>query len=124
MAAVLNAAGGYRQQLGRNALHKQYYLRGRRLSIKYIKHELFAVTSFIAMMNLAQAEESQPDKFRLAIGGYNLARYESNISMTESNLGAGISISPQDTLGIDIEGVVLRIEGYYRFSPDHSLTYS
>jgi len=94
------------------------------LSINYINQILFAVISFIAVVSLAQAEERQPDKFRFAIGGYALIRYDSNISMTDPNVGAGISISPQDTLGIDIESSVLRIEGYYRFSPDHGLNYS
>ncbi len=94
------------------------------MSIKIKNQVLFAVISFIAVMNLAHAEEHRPDKFRLAIGGYNLARYDSNISMTDPGLGTGISISPQDTLGIDTEGTVLRIEGYYRFSADHGLIYS
>ena len=76
------------------------------------------------MVSPAQAEEPQADKFRLAIGGYALARYDSNISLSNPDLGAGISINPQDTLGIDTENTVLRIEGYYRFRPKHALTYS
>jgi len=94
------------------------------MSIKIKNQVLFAVTSFIAVVSLAQAEERQPDKFKFAMGGYALTRYESNISMTDPDLGAGISISPQDALGIDMESSVLRIEGYYRFSPDRGLTYS
>jgi hypothetical protein len=77
-----------------------------------------------AMVSPAQAEEPQADKFRLAIGGYAIARYDSNISLSDPDLGAGISINPQDTLGIDTENTVLRIEGYYRFRPKHALTYS
>jgi hypothetical protein len=94
------------------------------MSLKIKNQVLFAVISFIAVMDLARAEEPKPDKFKLSIGGYALTRYESNISMTDPTLGAGISISPQDTLGIDIESSVLRIEGYYRFSPDRGLAYS
>ena len=89
-----------------------------------IRYVLFAVISLFAMAGMAQAEEPLPDKFRLSIGGYALARFDSTISLTEPNLGAGISISPQDTLGLDIENQVLRIEGYYRFKPQHALTYS
>ena len=85
---------------------------------------MFAVISLFATVNLAQAEEPRPDKFGLLIGGYTLARYSSNISQTEPDLGAGISISPEDTLGLDIENTVLRIEGYYRFRPKHALTYA
>ena len=84
---------------------------------------LFAVIASFAMVGLARAEALQPDKFKLAIGSFALARYDSNISMTDPDVGAGISISPQDTLGIDIESSVLRIEGYYRFSPNHGLTF-
>jgi len=76
------------------------------------------------MVSPAQAEEPQADKFRLAIGGYALARYDSNISMSNPDLGVGISINPQDTLGIDTENTVLRIEGYYRIRPKHALTYA
>lgn len=85
---------------------------------------LFAVIAFLVMMSLAQAEAPQPDKFRLAIMSYTLASSDSNISMTDPDLGIGLSISPRDTLGINIESTVLRIEGYYRFSPNHGLTYS
>ncbi|RLA13811.1 MAG: hypothetical protein DRQ59_04485 [Gammaproteobacteria bacterium] len=91
---------------------------------KNIKRVLFAVISLFATVNLAQAEEVEPDKFRFAIGGYAIARYDSTISVTDPGLGAGISIDPQNTFGLDFEGTVLRIEGYYRFRPKHALTYS
>jgi len=91
--------------------------RGKRMGIKNIKPVLFAVIAFFAMMDLARAEATQSDKFKLSIGSFALSRYDSNISMTNPDLGAGISISPQDTLGIDIESSVLRIEGYYRIRP-------
>ena len=85
---------------------------------------LLAVCSLFAVVNQAYAEETKPDKFRFSIGGFALTRFDSSISLTEPNLGAGVSISPQDTLGLDIENQVLRIEGYYRFKPKHALTYS
>ena len=85
---------------------------------------ILAFCSLFAMLNQARAEEPLPDKFKLSFGGYALARFDSSISLTEPNLGAGISISPQDTLGLDIENTVLRLEGYYRFKPQHALTYS
>ena len=94
------------------------------MGIKNIIHGFFAVIAFFAMMDLARAEATQPDKFKFSIGSFALSRYDSNISMTDPDLGAGISISPQDTLGIDIESSVLRIEGYYRIRPNHGLTYS
>jgi hypothetical protein len=85
---------------------------------------LFVVISLLAMTSQVQAQQAELDKFKLAIGGYALARYDSDISLTDPDLGAGISISPQDTLGIDIENTVLRIEGYYRYHPKHALTFA
>ncbi len=85
---------------------------------------ILAACSLPGLVSQAYAEEPLPDKFRIAFGGYALARFDSSISLTEPNLGAGISISPQDTLGIDIDNTVLRLEGYYRFKPQHALTYS
>lgn len=89
-----------------------------------IRYVLLVVISLFTLVSTVQAEEAKPDKFRFAFGGYALTRFDSTISLTEPNLGAGISISPQDTLGLDIENQVLRIEGYYRFHPKHALTYS
>ncbi len=94
------------------------------MGIKNINHGLFAVIAFFAMMGMARAEAPQLDKFKISIGGFALPRYDSSISVTDPDLGAGVSIDPQDTLGVDIESSVLRIDGYYRFSPNHSLTYS
>ena len=94
------------------------------MGTKNIKRVLLVVMSLLAMVGVAQAEEPLPDKFKFSFGGYALARFDSKISLTEPNLGAGISISPQETLGLDIENQVLRIEGYYRFKPKHALTYS
>jgi len=84
----------------------------------------FAVISCFAMVSLAHAGEHQPDKFRLEIANYSLSRYDSSMSMTSPDLGAGIAIRPEDTLGIDIESSVLRIRGFYRFQPNHLFTYS
>jgi hypothetical protein len=100
------------------------YFQKRKYRHKIIRHLLYALIPLFAMMGPAQAEEPPVDKFRLAIGGYAIARYDSNISMSDPDLGTGISINPQDTLGIDTENTVLRIEGYYRFRPKHALTYS
>jgi hypothetical protein len=94
------------------------------MRIKNTNQLIIASVSLIALASQVQAEEKEPDKFRFAIGGYALVKYDSNISMTDPDLGAGISINPQDTLGMDFENTVLRIEGYYRFHPKHALTYA
>ena len=79
---------------------------------------------FMAVINHAHAEEVIPDKFRIALGGFTLVNYDSTVSLTEPELGAGILISPEDALGLETEQTVLRLEGYYRFTKKHALTYS
>jgi len=88
------------------------------------KYFIALVMMFMATTNYAYAEDVVPDKFKISIGGYSLIRNDSSMSLTEPNLGAGISISPQDTLGLKTEQTVLRLDGYYRFTKAHALTYS
>ena len=89
-----------------------------------IKLVMLAVLSFLASTGLTHAEEAVQDKFRLSIGTYALTRYESTVSLTDPDLGAGASISPQRTLGVHVENSVLRIDGHYRFRPRHALTFA
>ena len=84
---------------------------------------LLAAMFFVAT-NIAHAENSVPDKFNISLGSYSVFRTDSTISLTEPRLGAGISISPEDTLGLDSEQTVLRLTGYYRFTKEHALNYS
>ena len=78
----------------------------------------------LSMLSPSWAEDSVPDRFRLAITSYTVDRSDATISVTDPDLGAGISFRPRDTLGLNIENTVLRIDGYYRFTPNHGLTYS
>jgi len=85
---------------------------------------LVGVLLFMVTMPPANAEAPATDKFMIALGGYSVFRYDSIMSLTEPNLGAGISISPEDTLGLNTEQSVVRLDGYYRFTDAHALTYS
>ena len=91
-----------------------------------MQKKLFILLALLMMTaaNYAYAKEKIPDQFRIAFGGFAVVRYDSLMSLTEPNLGAGISISPEDTLGLSSEQVVLRLEGYYRFTKKHAMTYS
>lgn len=84
------------------------------------------LAAFLAVLlcSVAGAEDSEPDKFRFAIGAFTPNRVDSNLSLSDSGSGVGISINPRDTLGLDVETGVVRIEGYYRFTDTHALTYS
>ena len=88
------------------------------------KYFIFLTVLIMAVTSYAHAKEKIPDRFRIALGGFAVVRYDSLMSLTEPNLGAGISISPEDTLGLSTEQVVLRLEGYYRFTKKHAMTYS
>lgn len=108
----------------RNILLLQFVGLFNRLGL--IRKQAFIILVAIPLVaiNPVQAEEGVPDKSRIALGGYTLVRYESTVSLTDANLGAGISISPEDTLGMDTEQSVMRLDGYYRFTKAHALTYS
>ena len=82
------------------------------------------VVMFAVGPNIVHAEDSVPDKFNISIGAYSVFRTDATISLTEPGLGAGITISPEDTLGLDSEQTVLRLTGYYRFTKEHALNYS
>jgi len=88
------------------------------------KRFIIVLALFLVATSYAHAKEAVPDKFRIALGSYAVVNYDSVVSLTEPNLGAGVSISPEDTLGLDTEQSVLRLDGYYRFTKSHGLTYS
>lgn len=88
------------------------------------KSVFFLLAMLFSGINPAHAEDGVPDKFKIAIGGYSVFRYESTMSLTDPALGAGISIRPEDTLGVDSRQTVLRLDGYYRFTREHALSYS
>ena len=72
----------------------------------------------------SEAMELSEHKFHLLLGGYVVTNADMTVSLTERNTGAGISISPEDTLGIDIQQSVGFLGGYYRFTPVHRLDFS
>lgn len=82
------------------------------------------LTVLLVSFNHVRADDSVPDKFNISIGGYSVFRTDAALSLTDPDLGAGISISPEDTLGLDTEQTVLRLTGYYRFTKEHALNYS
>lgn len=81
------------------------------------------VASF-AVLGSYPAMAQEDGKFEISAGGYSVFRYESAVSLTETNLGAGISISPRDTLGLDGEQTVFRLDGRFRFNSNHAMTFS
>ncbi|WP_455207195.1 hypothetical protein [Kaarinaea lacus] len=85
---------------------------------------LILVCCFYVYAPHIAAQEQILDKFRIAIGGYSVPRSESEISLSEPEFGAGVSLSPEKTLGLNTEQTVVRLDGHYRFNQKHALTYS
>lgn len=83
-----------------------------------------AVLLPVFVIHPASADDTVVDKFRIAIGGYKITRYDSSISLTDKGVGLGVSFVPEDTLGWDTKQSVFRIDGHYRFTDSHALTYS
>ena len=85
---------------------------------------ILTLTATVAMLGSAPAMSDEYDRFKLSAGGYIVFRYDSVVSLTETNVGAGISFSPRDTLGLDGEQTVFRLDGHFRFRPNHALTFT
>jgi hypothetical protein len=95
-----------------------------RVIVLAMKTVLFLLAMLLSSVSFSQTEGVLPDKFKIAMGGFALVRFDSAISLTDPDFGAGVSIDPQDALGMTTQQTVLRLGGYYRFSRHHALTYS
>jgi hypothetical protein len=76
------------------------------------------------MLGSSPTMAQEDDKFEISVGAYSVLRFESAVSLTETNVGAGLSIRPGDTLGLDSEQTVFRLDGLYRFNTKHAITFS
>ena len=100
------------------------YLRAKRAASFnwYLLVSTFVVCTVLLGSAPSMAQDNE--KFKLAVGGYSVFTYDSAMSLTETNVGVGVSISPRDTLGLDGEQTVFRLDGLYRFNSNHALTFS
>ena len=48
----------------------------------------------ISAPNLVYAKDKDLQKFRVAVGGYTLTNNDATISLTDAQIGAGVSIDP------------------------------
>ena len=85
---------------------------------------IFGLCLLISAPSIVHAKDKDLQRFRIAVGGYTLANNDSTISLTDTTLGAGVSIDPEDTLGVDMEQTVFKLDGNFRFNNKHMLTYS
>lgn len=88
----------------------------------------------LVLLGMSTHLQAQPDTtletkamqetFYVSLGGYSVFRADTTMSLVQRNVGAGAAISPQDTLGLDLENTVTRLEGYYRFNPTSQIRFS
>lgn len=71
-----------------------------------------------------EGAQAMPHRLYFSAGGYVINQSDMVVSLSDSDAGAGVSISPRDTLGLDIEQAVARLDGRYRFTEKHSLSFS
>ncbi len=76
---------------------------------------------FTAMAGMAMAE-SVPDKFKLALGGYKVQRYDTQVAWNSPGI-IGVTIDLGKDLGVSAESLVMRFDGYYRFTPEHRIEF-
>ena len=67
---------------------------------------------------------AQDNKIKLSIGAYLVAEADTYFSLTECDVGLGISISPHDTLGTDLEQSVFQLDGSYQFNEEDAIKFS
>jgi len=70
------------------------------------------------------AGEVTGDRWKIGIGGYALSDFDANMTLESAASGAGLSISPIETLGMDFDTTVFRMDGRYRISDAHGLQFS
>ncbi len=72
----------------------------------------------------ATAGEVDGDRWKLALGGYILSDFGSTMSWSSASAGVGLAVNPADALGMDFNTTVLRVDGGYRISDAHGITFS
>ncbi len=71
---------------------------------------------------LLQAEEPLPDNWQVRLGAYLVSDQNTEFKLSENGVGAVINL--QDVLGMETRAQVFRLDGYYRFTPKHSVEFS
>lgn len=84
---------------------------------------LLGIVLLMVMNNPAWSADPIYDRFKITLGGYTVSGYDSVMSLSDKGAGIGVSIVPEDILGLNTEQTVLQMDGYYRFSRENALTY-
>jgi hypothetical protein len=91
----------------------------------WVAASLFGVVMAPSAVAQARYDDEDPrNRFAIRIGGFQQSDIDSTIRIDSNNLGLGAVIKLEDTLDIDNEVTVGRIEGFFRFNPRHRLTWT
>lgn len=86
---------------------------------------LVGTLSALAWQSVANADSLAMDEtFSISAGSYHVFRADTTLSLVSRNAGAGAAIRPADTLGLDLENTVLKVNGRYRFTPRSQVSVS
>jgi hypothetical protein len=88
---------------------------------KYLLNWLILLTMTIGG-TLLQAEEPLPDNFQIRLGGYIVGSQNTDFKVSQNGVGAIINL--QDIFKLETTVNVFRMDGYYRFTPKHSIEFS
>jgi len=64
------------------------------------------------------------DKFKINLGAMYVTNFETEMQIGPSDKVLNASVNTKDQLGMDSETNVFRLDGYYRFTPKHSVDFS
>lgn len=84
---------------------------------------------FAGLAAPAQAQErydgSEPrEKFQIRVGGFRQDNFDTTLRVDNTALNLGTIIELEDTLDVNSELSVLRVDGFYRFNARHRLDWS
>lgn len=92
--------------------------------IRYQKACVLMLFVLAGAQSAGAQERALDETFSISAGGYHVFRADTTLSLVSRNAGAGAAIRPADTLGLDLENTVLKVNGRYRFSPKSQVVVS
>ena len=87
---------------------------------KYVLNWLFLLLMTFGVT--LQAEEPLPDNFQIRLGGYFVSAQNTDFKVSQNGVGAIINL--HDLFDLETTVNVFRLDGYYRFTPKHSVEFS
>lgn len=70
-------------------------------------------------------DDKEPlERWNVRIGGFYQAQHQSTVRIDSVDLGIGTLVDLEDHLDVDEETSMVRIDGFYRFNPRHSIEWT